>query len=103
MGMRLRAPWPSPLAGLALGVTAAAILATIFMFRPHPAPDHCTDARARIVALERFRADPTARVSMLLHYARARSVFIRTDGDAQPAVVGVECVAGEWMISRVYR
>jgi hypothetical protein len=102
--MRLRSPWPAPLLGLALGVSAAAILATIFMFRPHRVRDRCTDARARMVALDRFRSDPSRRVSMLEHYSDgSRSVYVRTDGDAQPAVVSVECVAGEWVVARVYR
>jgi hypothetical protein len=60
--MRLKSHFPAPLLGLAVGVSAVAILAAIFAFQPpSPPPDRCTDAEARSIALQQFPDDPSAR------------------------------------------
>jgi hypothetical protein len=101
--MRLKAPVP-PLAWVAVGLSALAIFATVFVVHgARSGPDRCTDAEARAVALSRFREDPTARVTGLLHYTGATSVFVRTAGSGRPFVVGLDCGDGRWRIETVYR
>jgi hypothetical protein len=101
--MRVKSHFPAPLLGLAVGVSAVAILAAIFAFQPpSPPPDRCTDAEARSIALQQFPDDPSARVTRVQHYTRARSVFVHTVRSDRGFVVSLDCADGQWQIDEVY-
>jgi hypothetical protein len=101
--LRLKSHFPAPLLGLAIGVSAVAILAAIFAFQPpSPPPDRCTDAEARSIALRQFPEDRTARVTHVLHYTRAQSVSVHSAKFPKGFTVGLDCVDGQWQVETVY-
>jgi hypothetical protein len=101
--LRLKSHFPAPLLGLAVGVSAVAILAAIFAFQPpSPPPDRCTDAEARSIALQQFPEDRTARVTHVLHYTRAQSVSVHSARFPKGFTVSLDCVDGQWQVETVY-
>jgi hypothetical protein len=104
VGLRLKPAFPAPLIALTAGVSAVAILATIFAFRGStPPPNRCTDPLARTVALHRFPAGHGAHVTGMLHYATRRSVFVHADGTRDVFTVSLTCDGGEWRVDGVDR
>jgi hypothetical protein len=100
MGLRVKPAFPAPLIALTAGVSAVAILATIFAFRgPSPPPNRCTDTAARVLALHRFPDDRAAHVSKVLAYPDgSKTVIVRTDETDDPFIVRLACDAGRWRV-----
>jgi hypothetical protein len=105
VGLRLKPAFPAPLIALTAGVSAVAILATIFAFRGStPPPNRCTDPLARTVALHRFPAGHGAHVTGMLHYAtRAQSVSVHADGTPTCSPSALTCDGGDWRVDGVDR
>jgi hypothetical protein len=98
--LRLKSHFPAPLLGLAIGVSAVAILAAIFAFQPpSPPPDRCPRAVGEAVALEQFRGDPSAHVTKPLLYPDGdMDVIVHTDASDRPYTVHLACDAGLWRL-----